>query len=72
MKTLVLIAAMYFSADFCKGWENGYCEGWRYVKGVDVVCPVAPVCPTPDYNRTTYNDGYNKGYRAGSKAAKEE
>ncbi len=56
---------------FDEGFEDGYCEGWKDVKGAYSVYPVAPVPPVPNafqsYN--SYKDGYNTGFKAGRKAA---
>ena len=60
------------TTDYCDGWEAGYCEGWRYEKGVNAVCPIAPVCPIPELGRDKYQDGYNKGFTKGQKAAKDK
>ena len=57
------------TSDFCQGWEEGYCEGWRDVKGSYAPCPVTPVCPVAPVGKDTYNGGYNLGFKAGSKAA---
>lgn len=56
---------------FCSGWEDGYCEGYRDVKGKYAICPVTPVCPVPEVDKTTYTDGYNAGFKRGTKDAKE-
>lgn len=70
----ILSTSMSFIAnksdDFCDGWEEGYDEGWRDVKGEYTVSPVAPVCPVPDINESTFRDGYNRGFKRGRKDAK--
>lgn len=55
---------------YCDGWEDGYCEGWKDVKGELAICPVTPVCPIPEVDKTRYQDGYNRGFKAGTKKAK--
>lgn len=57
--------------EFCKGFDEGYCEGYKDVKGQFVVCPVVPVCPVPEVGLDTYKGGYNAGFKAGSNKANE-
>lgn len=57
------------NSDFCDGWEDGYCEGQKDVKGQYSVCPVTPVCPVPEVGQNTYRGGYNRGFKTGSRAA---
>ena len=56
--------------DYCKGWDEGYCEGWKDVKGQFAICPITPICPIPEIGLTRYRDGYNRAFKAGIKAAK--
>lgn len=57
-------------SDYTDGWEDGYCEGWKDVKGRLAVCPVAPVAPVMDAScDKPYNCGYNLGFKAGRKKA---
>lgn len=56
--------------EFCDGWEEGYCEGWRDVRGDLVPCPPNPPCPVPAFGQNTYKHGYNRAFKAGMKAAK--
>ncbi len=77
MKKLLFIAAIFLTSftipvkdDFCDGWAEGYCEGYRDVIGQKAVCPVTPVCPVPGVDQNTYKGGYNLGFKAGTKAAK--
>tara|TARA_R110000850_G_C9932822_1_gene462261 strand:+ start:101 stop:388 length:288 start_codon:yes stop_codon:yes gene_type:complete len=54
-----------------KGWEEGYCEGWKDVKGQMALCPLTPLCPLPELDCPEgYKCGYNRGFKAGMKAAK--
>lgn len=71
MRTLILIVftAMFAYGEFCKGFSDGHCEGWRDVKGQLVVCPVPPVCPVPEVNQNTYKGGYNLGFKRGIRDA---
>jgi hypothetical protein len=73
---LLLVSSFLFSfstddsqSDYCGGWENGYCEGWKDVKGQLSVCPVTPICPIPKVDCDTYKCGYNRGFKAGASAA---
>jgi hypothetical protein len=55
-----------------KGWEEGYCEGWKDVKGQMALCPLTPLCPLPELECPEgYKCGYNRGFKSGMKAAKE-
>lgn len=56
--------------EFCKGWEEGYCEGWKDVKGQFSICPVTPICPIPPIGKDNYKGGYNEGFKAGMKKAR--
>lgn len=58
-----------YGTDYCDGWKDGYCEGWKDVKGAMTMCPMTPMCPMAEFNKTTYRDGYNRGFKAGTKAA---
>lgn len=57
------------TSDFNEGWKDGYCEGWRDVKGQYTICPIAPISPIPPIGHDSYKGGYNLGFKAGSKAA---
>ena len=67
---IFIISTSFISDDFCQGFEDGYCEGWKDVKGQYEVCPVAPVCPVPDVDNDTYRGGYNTGFKKGRQDAK--
>lgn len=75
MKKLLLIAVMAMSVsfttgdDFSQGWEDGYCEGWKDVKGQLAICPIAPIAPIPPIGQDTYRGGYNMGFKAGYRKA---
>tara|TARA_B110000238_G_C15949581_1_gene362612 strand:- start:280 stop:570 length:291 start_codon:yes stop_codon:yes gene_type:complete len=57
--------------DYEKGWEEGYCEGWKDVKGQMALCPLTPLCPLPELECSEgYKCGYNRGFKAGMKAAR--
>ena len=57
-------------SDFSEGWEDGYCEGWKDVKGQLALCPLAPLAPLPPLGKDSYKGGYNMGFKAGMKAAR--
>lgn len=57
------------TSNYCDGWAEGYCEGYKDVKGDYAICPITPVCPIPEINKSTYRDGYNRGFKAGRRAA---
>lgn len=58
-------------SEFSKGWDEGYCEGWKDVKGKNAICPISPIAPIPPIGCTnnSYKCGYNLGFKAGYKAA---
>lgn len=51
--------------EYQKGWEDGYCEGWKDVKGQMAVCPTVPVAPVPFVLEDDYVSGYNRGFKKG-------
>lgn len=58
-------------SDYEEGWEDGYCEGWKDVKGQMALCPLTPLCPLPELECSEgYKCGYNRGFKAGMKAAR--
>ena len=57
------------SGTYTQGWEDGYCAGWKDIKGNLAICPIAPIAPLPKINQSTYQDGYNRGFLAGRNAA---
>ena len=57
-------------SDFSEGWKDGYCEGWKDVKGQFAICPIAPIAPIPPIGKNSYKGGYNMGFKAGMKAAR--
>lgn len=72
---LLLLGFIFISSDlrvndYCEGWEEGHCEGWRDVKGQFSVCPVPPICPVPKVNCDRgYRCGYNRGFKRGRRDA---
>jgi hypothetical protein len=58
--------------DYEQGWVDGYCEGWRDVKGELAICPIAPITPISKIECASgYKCGYNRGFKSGMKKAKE-
>ena len=53
--------------DFDDGWEEGFCEGWKDVKGKNAFCPFTPFAPFPKLNESSssFRDGYNRGFKFG-------
>lgn len=56
---------------YYEGWDDGYCEGWKDVKGKMAYCPYPPYPPYPQYPKSveSYRDGYNDGFKRGMKDA---
>lgn len=57
--------------EFEKGFAEGYCEGWKDVRG-NVNCPNAPNAPNPinGQSEDSWKDGYNTGFKRGMKDAR--
>ena len=61
----------YPTTDYSKGWEDGFCEGWKDVKGHFSICPIAPIAPVPKWDcMEGYRCGYNRGFKYGMCKAK--
>lgn len=59
------------TSSYCEGWEDGHCEGWKYVKGQFAICPITPICPIPEIDCSSgYKCGYNRGFVRGMKDAR--
>lgn len=58
--------------NYLQGWEDGYCEGWKDVKGMYAICPIPPIAPLPLIGRDDYVDGYNRGFKHGYIAAEQD
>ena len=66
---LALLPKFTKSGDFCDGWDDGYCEGYKSVEGQQRVCPIAPSCPVPEADGDTYSRGFARGYEKGKEDA---
>jgi hypothetical protein len=56
-------------SEFCKGFEDGFCEGYKDIKGAYANCPVTPICPIPEVGKDNYKGGYNTGFKTGMRKA---
>jgi hypothetical protein len=57
---------MELSSKYEQGWADGFCEGWRDVKGQLALCPLVPLCPLPKMECSEgYRCGYNRGFKYG-------
>jgi len=53
-------------SDYNEGWEAGFCEGWKDVKGQYSICPIPPIAPIPKIDcNEGYRCGYNRGFKYG-------
>tara|TARA_R100000781_G_scaffold115008_1_gene88421 strand:- start:4301 stop:4534 length:234 start_codon:yes stop_codon:yes gene_type:complete len=66
---ILLVLASFSGSDYCDGFEEGFCEGVKFVEGDNAVCPPTPVCPIPEADENTYRDGYNRGFARGREEA---
>ena len=60
--------------NFNEGFADGYCEGWKDVKGELSLCPLTPLPPLPKIGQSSnsYRDGYNTGFKRGMKDANKD
>tara|TARA_R110002167_G_scaffold11861_4_gene51358 strand:+ start:1561 stop:1803 length:243 start_codon:yes stop_codon:yes gene_type:complete len=63
------LSVMAQSSEYREGFGDGYCEGWKDVKGQYYYCPYAPYPPYPDYGKDHYRGGYNRGFKKGRRSA---
>jgi len=71
-KLLIILVLMLFSfssSDFEQGWEDGFCSGWKDVRGQFTVCPVTPVAPVPKVGMDNYKGGFVEGFKRGTRDA---
>ena len=59
-------------SEYCEGWEEGYCEGYKDIKGEFSICPITPLCPMPEIFKDSWKDGYHRAFLAGRKKAMKE
>jgi len=73
-KSEIIKSEITLESEFDKGFEDGYCEGWKDVKGKNAYCPYAPYPPYPTYEQSadSYRDGYNTGFKAGRRKAQND
>lgn len=58
-------------SEYSEGFQDGYCQGWKYVKGEYALCPIPPITPIPDLDCSSgYTCGYNRGFAWGMSAAR--
>lgn len=55
--------------EYAEGFDDGFAEGWRDVKGSLSLAPLPPLPPLPQAGRVTYRDGYNAGFKQGRRRA---
>lgn len=68
--TVICVPSAYADMqDYYKGYNSGWSEGWRKIKGRNTVPPVPSVPPVPGAEQDNYQDGYNDGFLAGMAAA---
>ncbi|AUS04781.1 hypothetical protein [Pseudotamlana carrageenivorans] len=53
--------------NYITGWQDGYCEGWKFVTGEK--CPTVPVAKQCDDCPNTYKSGFSMAFMAGIEAA---
>ena len=68
-KVVNIESAEVTATPYCDGWEEGYCEGYKDVKGEWALCPITPICPMAELMKTEYKHGYHRGFKAGMKKA---
>ena len=59
-------------SEYCEGWEEGYCEDYKDIKGEFSIYPITPLCPMPEIFKDSWKDGYHRPFLAGRKKAMKE
>lgn len=59
------LASNNMGEEYTKGWNIGWCQGWKDVKGQNAYCPYAPYPPYLKYGKDTYRGGYNAAFKYG-------
>ena len=49
---------------FCAGFGDGYCAGYKSVRGQYALCPITPICPIPPIGCS--NSDYSCGFTIGA------
>lgn len=66
MKIIILIffcLIILNTSDYCKGWEEGYKQGWCH-NIINCIEPIVPVCPIPEIEcNSGYKCGYNRAFQ---------
>ena len=56
----------FTQSQYEQGWADGFCQGWKDIKGQWAYCPYTPYAPYPEYNcNEGYRCGYNRGFKYG-------
>jgi hypothetical protein len=76
MKKLILILLLSapligMARDFDRGYELGFVEAYKHVKGQLTLPPLAPLPPLPPIDQDTFFGGYNAGFLDGMAKAEE-
>jgi hypothetical protein len=78
MKTIILIllaitiSTTTVDSDFCEGFEKGYKNGYCFKEALPCLSPLPPLCPLPELNQDSYQDGYNVGFVRGREDKEDE
>ena len=72
MNTENTAETIVMGSEFNEGFKDGYCEGWKDVKGQYAICPITPIPPIPPIGKDTYRGGYNLGFKKGMRAAQRD
>ena len=69
MKKALLILVFFLlisgAGEFCRGFRDGFEDGYCCDVSYDCISPPPPPCPTPPPGKDNYNDGYGIGYKTG-------
>lgn len=56
--------------NYTTGWKDGFCEGWKFIKGSLDDCPAVPQAKRCEDCPNTYKSGFSTAFEAGIQAAK--
>ena len=76
MRKLLLVFALFCTTAFAgidlapgqgfdQGYEIGFEQGWKHVRGSYSVAPIAPIAPIPKIGFDDFFGGYDEGFLAG-------